>query len=171
MFDINNSLGQKLKKLKRNTWFCQKWCLRAYFSHLLIILNGIFAVVGGPHRFQSASIVTFHRHALEFFTEAIMLPSAAAYPDCKTTLNRITAHNYGELKWHLFSPSLSCQGKRFGPRHCLTKCALVENKLLNQNCWSWYHFSQEKLPYTLIRDDTGTIPNFLNLTVSAWTCW
>ena len=83
---LNNSLGQKLTKLKRNTWFCQKWCLRAYFSHLLIILNGIFAVVGGPHRFQSASIVTFHRHALEFFTEAIMLPSAAAYPDCKTTL-------------------------------------------------------------------------------------
>ena len=36
-----------------------------------------------------------------------------------------------------------------GPRHCLTTCAL-ENKLLNQNCWSWYHFSQEKLPRTLI---------------------
>ena len=85
MFDINNSLGQKLTKLKRNTCFGQKWCLRAYFSHLLIILNGIFAVVGGPHRFQSASIVTFHRHALEVFTEAIMMPSAAAYPDCKTT--------------------------------------------------------------------------------------
>ena len=25
----------------------------------------------------------------------------------------------------------------------------IENKLLNQNCWSWYHFSQEKLPHTL----------------------
>ena len=37
----------------------------------------------------------------------------------------------------------------FGTRHCLTKCAL-ENKLLNQNCWSWYNFSQEKLPHTLI---------------------
>ena len=33
--------------------------------------------------------------------------------------------------------------------HCLTKCAL-EIKLLNQNCWSWYHFSQKKLPRTLI---------------------
>ena len=30
--------------------------------------------------------------------------------------------------------------KNFGSRHCLTKCAL-ENKLLNQNCGSWYHFS------------------------------
>ena len=39
--------------------------------------------------------------------------------------------------------------QHFGPRHCLTKCAL-ENKLLNQNCWSWYHFSQEKLPHKLI---------------------
>ena len=37
----------------------------------------------------------------------------------------------------------------FGTRHCLTKCAL-ENKLLNQNCWPCYHFSQEKLPHTLI---------------------
>ena len=36
----------------------------------------------------------------------------------------------------------------FGSRHCLTKCTL-ENKLLNQNWWSWY-FSQEKLPHTLI---------------------
>ena len=36
-----------------------------------------------------------------------------------------------------------------GSRHCLTKCAL-ENKLLNQNWWSWYHFSQEKLPQTPI---------------------
>ena len=37
----------------------------------------------------------------------------------------------------------------FGTQHCLTKCGL-ENKPLNQNCWSWYHFSQEKLPHTLI---------------------
>ena len=34
-------------------------------------------------------------------------------------------------------------------RHCLTKCAL-ESKLLNQNEWSWYHFSQEKIPNQLI---------------------
>ena len=26
----------------------------------------------------------------------------------------------------------------------------LENKLLNQTLWSWYHFSQEKLPHTLI---------------------
>ena len=49
----------------------------------------------------------------------------------------------------LFSLHLSWNRKKFGPRHCLTKCAL-ENKLLSQNCWSWYHFSQEKLPRTLI---------------------
>ena len=33
--------------------------------------------------------------------------------------------------------------------YCLTKCAL-ENKLLNPNCWSWYHVSQKKLPHPLI---------------------
>ena len=54
----------------------------------------------------------------------------------------ITAHNCGKTKWHSFRENL-------GPRHCLTKCAL-ENKLLNQNCWSWYQFSQKKLPHTLI---------------------
>ena len=37
--------------------------------------------------------------------------------------------------------------QNLGSRHCVTKCA-VENKLVNQNCWSWYHFSQEKLPHT-----------------------
>ena len=36
-----------------------------------------------------------------------------------------------------------------GSWYCLTKCAL-ENKLPHQNWWSWYHFSQEKLPHTLI---------------------
>ena len=42
--------------------------------------------------------------------------------------------------------------ENFGSRPldiCLTKCAL-ENKLLNQNWWSWYIFSQKKLPHTLI---------------------
>ena len=39
--------------------------------------------------------------------------------------------------------------ENFGSWHCLTKCAL-ENQLLNQNWWSWYHFSLEKLPHTLI---------------------
>ena len=29
-------------------------------------------------------------------------------------VNWITAHNYGEPKWHLFSPSLSWQGKIVG---------------------------------------------------------
>ena len=37
----------------------------------------------------------------------------------------------------------------FGFRNCLTKCVL-ENKLLTQNCWSWYNFSQEKIPHPLI---------------------
>ena len=59
-------------------------------------------------------------------------------------VNWITAHNYGELKLHLFSPSLSWKGKIWGPRHCLTKCALA-NQLLNQNCWSWHHFSRSYL--------------------------
>ena len=26
----------------------------------------------------------------------------------------------------------------------------TENKLLNQNCWCWYHFSEEKIPHLLI---------------------
>ena len=47
--------------------------------------------------------------------------------------------------------------EHFGPRHCLTKCAL-ENKLLNQNCRSWYHLSQAKLPHTLICDIVGSMP-------------
>ena len=64
-------------------------------------------------------------------------------------VNWITAHNYGKLKWHLFSPSLSWKGESFGPRHCLTKCAL-ENNLLDSNCWSWCHFAKGKLPQTLI---------------------
>ena len=60
----------------------------------------------------------------------------------------ITAHNCGKPKWHSFTSTLIWKKDNFGPRHCLTNCAL-ENKLLNQNCWSWYHFSQEKLPHTL----------------------
>ena len=54
----------------------------------------------------------------------------------------------------------------FGSRHCLTKCAL-ENKLLNQNWWSWYNCSHEKLPQSLIPVITSTycrkyaIPFFL----------
>ena len=58
-------------------------------------------------------------------------------------VNWITAHKHGKPKWHSFFPSF------FGSWNCLTKCAL-ENKVLNQNWWSWYHFSQEKLPQTLI---------------------
>ena len=45
-------------------------------------------------------------------------------------------------------PKFKLKRENVGPRHCLTKCAL-ENKLLNQNCWSLYYFSQ-KLPHTLI---------------------
>ena len=55
---------------------------------------------------------------------------------CIDKVKWITAH-CGKPKWHSFT-------------HGLTKCAL-ENKLLNQNSWSWYHFSQEKLPHTLIQ--------------------
>ena len=54
-------------------------------------------------------------------------------------VNWITAHIYCKPKCHSFSPSLSWKEKTFGPRHCLTKCAL-ENKVLNQNCWPWYNF-------------------------------
>ena len=41
--------------------------------------------------------------------------------------------------------------ENLGPPHCSTKCA-IESKLLNvnPNCWSLYHFSQEKLHHTLI---------------------
>ena len=61
----------------------------------------------------------------------------------------ITVRSCGKQKWHSFASSLGWKGEIFGIRHCLTKCA-IESKLLNQNCWSWYHFSQEKLPHTLI---------------------
>ena len=59
-------------------------------------------------------------------------------------VNWITAHKCGKPKWHSFSPSLSWK-EYFGPWDCVTKCGL-ENKLPNQNCWAWCHFSQEKLP-------------------------
>ena len=58
-----------------------------------------------------------------------------------------TAHNCGRPKCHSLTSSLSWKGKKFWPQHCLTKWAL-ENKLLNQNGWSWY-FSQEMIPQTL----------------------
>ena len=60
----------------------------------------------------------------------------------------IIARSCGKQKWHSFAFSLRWKGKIWG-LDIVTKCAL-ENKLLNQNCWSWYHFSQEKLPHTLI---------------------
>ena len=41
--------------------------------------------------------------------------------------------------------------RHFLPWHCLTKWAR-QNKLLNQNCWSWYHFSQEKIHHPLVSD-------------------
>ena len=41
--------------------------------------------------------------------------------------------------------------ENLGPRHCLTKCAISKtNYTLNQNCRSWYNFSQEKIPHPLI---------------------
>ena len=49
-------------------------------------------------------------------------------------------------KWNSFTSTLSWKGKIWGPRHCLTKCAL-EIKLLIQNCWSFF---SEKLLHTLI---------------------
>ena len=50
----------------------------------------------------------------------------------------------------IYSPLVKAERENFRPRHSLTKCSL-EDKLLNQkNCWSWYNFSQEKLPHTLI---------------------
>ena len=48
----------------------------------------------------------------------------------------------------IYSTPVKAEKGNFVPRHCPTICALY--KLLNQNCWSWYHFSQEKLPHTLI---------------------
>ena len=64
-------------------------------------------------------------------------------------VNWITAHNYGEPKWHLFSPSLRWKGN-FWASTLPRKMCPIENKLLIQICWSWYHFSQEKLLHTLI---------------------
>ena len=60
-------------------------------------------------------------------------------------VNWITAHDFGRPKWHSFTPCLSWKGtEHFVPWHCLTKCALG-NKLLHQNGWTWYHFSQKRL--------------------------
>ena len=39
--------------------------------------------------------------------------------------------------------------ENLGHRHCLTKCTL-EHILLNQNCWSTYNLSQQRLPHTLM---------------------
>ena len=46
-------------------------------------------------------------------------------------VNWITAQNYGELKWHLFSPSLSLKGKILALDIASQKCP--KNKLLNHN--------------------------------------
>ena len=87
----------------------------------------------------------------------------------------ITARICGKQKWHSIASSLGWKGENFGTRHCLTKCAL-ENKLLNQNCWSWYHFSQEKLLHTLILVIVSTycgkyaVPFFMGHPVYTCTC-
>ena len=57
----------------------------------------------------------------------------------------ITAHNCGKPKWHSFMPSLGWKGKIWGLNIFSQKCAL-ENKLLNQNCWSWCHFFSGEVP-------------------------
>ena len=62
----------------------------------------------------------------------------------------ITAHNSGKPKMTFIHAKFNLKRENLGSRHCLTKCAL-ENKLLSQNCLSLYHFSQEKLPHTLIQ--------------------
>ena len=49
--------------------------------------------------------------------------------------------------WKIDENSFKSTNTIPGPRHCFTKCAL-ENILLYLNCWSWFHFSQEKLPCT-----------------------
>ena len=73
-------------------------------------------------------------------------------PETPLNNNRCIVKNYmdycftncGKPKWHSFMSSLSWKGKIWDLNHCLTYVPL-ENKLLNQNWWSWYHFSKEKV--------------------------
>ena len=64
-------------------------------------------------------------------------------------VNWITAHNNGNPKLHSISTTLSWKGNIWASTLSHQMCS-IEIKLLNQNFWSWYHFSQEKLPHTLI---------------------
>ena len=68
---------------------------------------------------------------------------------CIDKVEWITALNCGKPKMEFIHVKFKLKRENLRPRHRLTKCAL-ENKLLIQNCWSWCHFSQEKLPHTLI---------------------
>ena len=74
-------------------------------------------------------------------------------PLVKMRIDKVKWIKYCSQLWQaemaLIHALFKLKRENFGPQHCLRKCAL-ENKLLNQNYWSWYHFSQEKLPDTLI---------------------
>ena len=65
-------------------------------------------------------------------------------------VNWISAHNYGKPKCIYTKPTFSwirifCL---FNSTSSDIMCSRI--RPLDQNCWSWYHFSQEKIPHPLI---------------------
>ena len=71
--------------------------------------------------------------------------------ECSLTkrVNWIIAHNYGEPKCLFPSQVLAEKGKFWNLTLSDITCSRIK-KTLNQNCWSWYHFSREKILYPLI---------------------
>ena len=58
-------------------------------------------------------------------------------------VNWIIAHNYGKPKTHSFKPSLSWNGKFWTSTLSHKMCP--RKQTTEPKCWSWYHFSQEKI--------------------------
>ena len=68
----------------------------------------------------------------------------------------ITAHNCGNSKEHSFKPRFSWKGEFWTLSNIYfvdivsLKICPIENKLNPDWNWSWYHFSQKKIPHPLI---------------------
>ena len=67
---------------------------------------------------------------------------------CIDKVEWISAHNYDKPKWHSCTPSFSWKGKILD-LDIVSQNVLHRKQTTNQNCWSWYHFSQE-IPHPLI---------------------
>ena len=98
------------------------------------------------------AISTFHAYLWAVIQLTISMRILhARYPLITMRIDKvkwITAHNNcGKPQWHSCS-LVYAEKVNFGPRHCFSKRAL-ENKLLNQNWWSWYFLFKQKLRHTL----------------------